>query len=145
MASHYRLGSNTRLLECPQGSEYDEEAFRYLLSLERARAERAQRPIRVLLASFEPTPDQPTAFPRGVAEKVFDGLRRTLRDTDVVGWHAQGRVAAAVMSTTLVSGSDITAFERRIESALRRRLPTHLARTLRLRVVQPEDVELATM
>ena len=145
MASQYRLGSNTRLLECPQGSEYDEEAFRYFLSIEKARAERARKPIRVLLASFEPAPDQPAAFPRGLAAQVFDGLRLTLRDTDVVGWHEQDRVAAAVMHMDVGPATDLTAFERRIESGLRRRLPNHLARNLRLRVVQPEAVQLTVV
>ena len=134
MASQYRLGSNTRLLECPRDSEYDDEAFRYFLSVETARAERARQPLRLLLASFEPSPNQPAPFPRDVAAKVFEGLRLTLRDTDVVGWHEQNRVAAAVMHVTVDVGADFTAFERRVESGLRRRLPAHLARSLRVRV-----------
>ena len=142
MAKHW-IGS-TRLLECPQGSEYDEEAFQYFLGIEQARADRTHHPIRVLLASLEPLPNQSGAFPRASAEQVFAGLRLTLRDTDVVGWYRQDHIAGAVLSFPANVGSDVATFERRIETALRRRLPAPLAQRLRLRMVQPESVALAT-
>ena len=142
MATHW-LGS-TRQLECPQGSEYDEEAFMYFLGIERARAERAHQPVGVLLASLEPVPNQPAVFPHASAQKVFAGLRLTLRDTDVVGWYRQDHIAGAVLTFPPTTGSDVAMFERRIETALRRRLPAPLAQRLRLRVVQPDSVAVAT-
>jgi hypothetical protein len=142
MAKHW-IGS-TCLLECPPGSEYDEEAFQYFLGLEQARADRTYKPIRVLLASLEPMPNQSTAFPRANAERVFAGLRLTLRDTDVVGWYRQDHIAGAVLSFPATAATDVSMFERRIETALRRRLPAPLAQRLRLRMVQPESVAFAT-
>ena len=142
MATHW-LGS-TRLLECPQGSEYDEEAFMYFLGIERARAERAHQPVRVLLASLEPVPNQPAGFPHASAQKVFAGLRLTLRDTDVVGWYRQDHIAGAVLTFPATAGADVTTFERRIETALRRRLPAPLAERLQLRMVQPDIMAFAT-
>ena len=126
-----------RVLDCPRGSEYDETAFHYFLATERARAARAGRPLRLLLAALEPTPDLPMPFSRGSASRLFSGLRAALRETDVIGWYRQDHVAGAVLSAwqeALVDGAG--PLDRRIEQSLRRCLPDTLARSLRVRVVE---------
>jgi hypothetical protein len=136
MANQHQLGS-IRVLECPRGTEYDEETFRYFLAIEQARAGRANRSLALLLAGLEPWPDNPVRIPRTGATRLFSGLRAALRDTDVVGWYRQDLVAGVVLSTSApVPGADTSAFERRVEGGLRRRLPLPLASTLRVRVVQ---------
>ncbi len=125
-----------RLLECPAGTEYDEQAFQYFVSLEAARAARAGQHVRLLLAAIEPTTNLPMPFSRVVARSVFEGLRSAMRETDIIGWHRQGLVAGVVLTAwpeTLAGG--LSVFERRIEHGLRRRLPVGLARSLRVRVV----------
>jgi len=126
-----------RVLDCPVGTEYDEETFRYFLGIEQARAAREGRQLRLLLATLEPTPGQSVPFPRAGAARFFDALRLALRDTDVMGWYRQGQVAAAVL--TAPSGSfdvELTSqLERRVGDELRRRVPRTLASALRVRIV----------
>lgn len=142
MFSPRRPGS-VRVLECPRGTEYDEEAFRYFLAIEQARAERARRPICLLMAAMEPLPDKPVPMSPASATSVFVGLRAVLRDTDVVGWFRQDVVAGVVLGASAPStGAEMSAFERRVEHGLRRRLPLSLAATLRVRVVRwPIDAD----
>jgi hypothetical protein len=136
MFSPHRLGS-TRVLDCPVGAEYDEQTFRYFLGIEHARAARANRSLALLLAGLETLPDTPMPMSTAAATTVFRGLRAALRDTDVIGWYRQDLVAGVVLGASASSlGGDLSAFERRIELGLRRRLPLSLASTLRVRVAQ---------
>ena len=83
-----------RALECPPGAEYDEETFLYFLALGAgARRSRSNHPLRLLLATLEPVPGKPVPIPRASAARLFEGLRLSLRDTDVMGWYRQDRVA----------------------------------------------------
>ena len=136
--SKHRVPPHIRALECAPGAEYDEETFLYFLAIERARAERANHRIRLLLATLEPVPGKPVPIPRTSATKLFEGLRLSLRDTDIMGWYEQDRVAGAVLSAP----ADPTGWEshdnieQRVGDGLRRRLPARVAGTLRVRVVQ---------
>jgi hypothetical protein len=126
-----------RALECRPGAEYDEETFLYFLAIERARAERSNRRLRLLLATLEPVPGRPVPIPQTSAARLFKGLRLTLRDTDIMGWYEQDRVAGAVLSAP-VDGSGWEApgpIEQRVGESLRRRLPARIAGSLRVRVV----------
>jgi hypothetical protein len=136
MANQHRLRS-IRVLDCPTGSEYDEETFRYFLAIEQARAARANHPLRLLLASLEASPGQTVAFPKTGAVRLFDALRLALRDTDVMGWYRQGHVAGAVLTVPVVqsSGELSEHLERRIGEEVRRRMPSNLARLVRVRVI----------
>lgn len=137
MSNQTRLRS-ARLLECPRGAEYDEEIFRYFLAIEQARAARARQPVRLLLASLESVPGQPAPFPPAGAHRLFSAMRLALRETDVIGWYRQGRVAGAVLIAPGNSpdAATSTPLERRVVEDLRRRMPVHLARNLRVRLVQ---------
>jgi hypothetical protein len=125
---------------------YDEDAFLYFLDIERARAGRANLPLRMLFATFEPEPGKPVPIPASSAIRMFEGMTHTLRDTDVVGWYRQGSVAGAVLGArpdaqdSEMSGT----VEQRVGEGLRRRVPAKIARSLRVRVVQLGPRQVAT-
>jgi hypothetical protein len=129
-----------RALEGRPGAAYDEETFLHLLAIERARADRAGQRLRILLVTIEPVAGKPAA-----AARVFDGLRELLRETDIMGWYEQTRVVGAVLSAPADEPGFETAtlVEQRVESGLKRKLPSTLARSLRVRVTQhgPRRVE----
>jgi hypothetical protein len=134
-----------RTLECPPGTEYDEETFVYFLAIERARAGLVKQPPRLLLATLEPVSGQPAPIPPASAARLFEGLRMSLRDTDIMGWYRQGRVAGAVLSACDDAPesemSDL--IEQRVGDTLRQRLPSNAARSLRVRVVQQGPLRVA--
>ena len=127
-----------RTLECPPGSAYDEDAFHYFLDIERARAGRSNHAIRLLFTTFEQDPGKPLPISPASAASLFDGLRLSLRDTDVMGWYRQGRVAGAVLSARAgAAGPGMWGLiEQRVGDGLRQRLPLKVARTLRVRIMQ---------
>jgi hypothetical protein len=125
-------------LEGRLGQAYNEDAFRYFLAIERKRAARAHRPVLLLLLDLR---DQPATSPRidsVLAAKLFSGLWRCLRETDVVGWYREDRVAGAVL-TQVEDGprSEVTRVTReRVRTALCQDLSADVARRLRVRVYQ---------
>jgi len=127
-----------RELECPPGEEYDEDTFNYLLGMERARAERASRRVRLLLATLEGESGESAMITSSCAARLFGGLRQLLRDTDIVGWYRQNRVAGAVLCARLDGSDEETsrAIGARVGEGLRRLLPARTARNLRVRVTQ---------
>lgn len=143
MANQDRL-KPVRVLDASRGGEYDEETFRYFLSIEQARAARSNRPLRVLLASFD-TGSQPPQFTGLASTKVFAAMRAALRETDVVGWYQQGKVAAAVL-TALPAGerSHVAQMEKRVIEGVKRHLPATLAVKLTVKVVHGELAERGT-
>jgi hypothetical protein len=73
-----------------------------------------------------------------LAAKLFSGLWRCLRETDLVGWYREDRVAGAVL-TQVEDGlrSEATrAARERIGTALCQDLSADVARRLRVRVYQ---------
>jgi hypothetical protein len=125
-------------LEGRSGEPLSEEAFRELLAIERARASRAGRPLRVLRVSLKPGPRRSADIKPVVAARLFAGLTHALRETDIIGWHREGRVAGAVLvDGTAVVGSDAgPVIVRRVRDVLGRRLPVTVASQLQLRVVR---------
>ena len=132
-----------RTLECPPGTEYDEETFVYFLAIEQARTELVNHPTRLLLATLEPVPGQPAPIPPASATRLFEGLRLSLRDTDVMGWYRQGRVAGAVLAAGDDAPEMSGLIEQRVGDTLRQRLPSNAARSLRVRVVQQGPLRVA--
>jgi hypothetical protein len=127
-----------RTLDCPPGAEYDEEAFLYFLAIEQARAKRVNHRLRLLLATLEPLPGRPVPISRASAGRLFEGLRKSLRDTDVMGWYRQDHTVGAMLWERADAPESETAdgVEQRVCDGLRQRLPAKLAGTLRVRVVQ---------
>ena|ERR1700704_5524017 len=125
-------------LEGRLGQAYNEDAFRYFLEMERKRAARAHRPVVLLLLDQR---EQQATGPRidpALAAKLFSTLWRCLRETDVVGWYRENRVAGAVL-TQVEDGlrSEVTQVTReRVTTALCQDLSSDVARRLRVRVYQ---------
>ncbi len=137
MSNHGHLGPD-RALDGTPGAAYDEEAFRYFLDIERARAGRTNKALGLLFATIEPAPGRPAPIPEDSVARLFEGLRSSLRETDVMGWYRQGRVAGAVLAArdgaARPDASDVIA--RRVGEGLRRQLPPKVARSLRVRIIQ---------
>jgi len=125
-------------LEGRLGQAYNEEAFRYFLEIERKRAVRARRPVRLLLLDLKRQAATDARIDPVLAAKLFSGLWLCLRETDVIGWYREDRVAAAVLNQ-LEDGpqSDVSDLIRqRVTGALYKSLSSDIARRLRVRVFQ---------
>jgi len=125
------------VLEGRFGQAYNEQAFRYFLQIERGRAARAQRPVLLLLLELRKS-DEHALIDPALAAKLFDCLWRCLRETDLVGWYREDRVAGAVM--THVEGecrADVLdVIRQRLGQTLCASLSTDVARRFRVRVYQ---------
>jgi hypothetical protein len=116
---------------------YNQEAFRYFLANERKRSELSNRPFLLLLVDLQQSQLNGHIHPL-VATKLFTGLAQCLRDTDVIGWYHEGRVAGAVLthvedaSSTDVSGE----IRGRVTKLLREMLPAFQGERLQVRVYQ---------
>jgi hypothetical protein len=127
-----------RALGGQPGGPYDEETFLHLLTLERARAERANERLRLLLVTIEPAAGRPVTIAEASGVRIVDGLKLLLRDTDVVGWYERGRVVGAVLGVLSdeVGSEASSVIEQRVGDGLRKRLPARIAVSLRVRVTQ---------
>jgi len=116
---------------------YNQEAFRYFLANERKRSELSQRPFLLLLVDLQQSHLLGHIEPP-VATKLFAGLAQCLRDTDVIGWYHEGRVAGAVL--THVEGAtsiDVAGEVRgRVTALLRDVLPVSHGKRLQVRLYQ---------
>jgi hypothetical protein len=123
------------VLEGRFGQAYNEQAFRYFLQIERGRAARAQRPVLLLLLELKKS-EAPAHIDPVLAAKVFDCLWRCLRETDVMGWYREDRVAGAVLTHVEGEcGPDVLDIIRqRVGETLCASLTTDVARQFRVRV-----------
>jgi hypothetical protein len=123
------------VLEGRFGQAYNEQAFRYFLQIERGRAARAHRPLLLLLLELKRSED-PALIDPAVAAKLFDCLWHCLRETDVMGWYREDRVAGAVL--THVEGECgpevLDIIRQRVGQMLSESLSTDVARQFRVRV-----------
>lgn len=127
-----------RALERTPGAEYDEETFLYFLTMERARAGRSSQRLRLLLVTLEPDPGKPALITPANAAKLFQALRMLLRDTDIMGWYRQDRVAGTILSARADTPEEETSslIEQRVREGLLERLPSSLGSSLRVRITQ---------
>jgi hypothetical protein len=123
------------------GQAFNEEAFRYLLGVQRKRSERSHQPFLLLLVDLEMQPGPGIRIDPALARRLFSGLWRALRETDLIGWYREERVAGAVLSER---GDDSWAdvariVVQRVTDALAEDLPSPVARRVRVRVhhIQP--------
>ena len=121
------------------GEAYNEEAFRFLLNLERNRFKDSSRPFVLVLVDLEQQSGLPHRFDSALGAKVFASLGRSLRDTDVIGWYREGRVVGALL--THLGDAPIADVSRqmaeRVAQTLRDELPERVARRLKVRLYQP--------
>ena len=115
---------------------YSEEAFQYLLEIERKRSERSNRPFLLMLIDFQ----RGSTVPLDVVTKsnLFSILSLCLRETDFMGWYREGRLAGAVLTQHgQPDGNDLSEVVRqRIDDELHKHFSSDLARTLQVRVYQ---------
>jgi hypothetical protein len=130
-------GSCDLARELGSGSAYNQEAFRYFLTNERKRSELSNRPFLLLLVDLQ-QPQLNGRIQSAVASKLFAGLSACLRDTDLIGWYHEGRVAGAVLTHVEdASSTDVSADIRaRVTSLLCATLPAAIAARLQVRVYQ---------
>lgn len=117
------------------GEAYNEEAFQYLLSVERKRFERSNQPLFLMLVELDSQRGQ-ASMDAPVAAKVFAGLGDLLRETDMIGWYREGRVVGALL--THHGDAPIANVSRlvsdRVTRTLRSHLPGHVADRLQVRL-----------
>lgn len=128
------------------GETYNEEAFHHFLSIERKRSEASTRPFLLLLVEFDKHLGLPVPIGHEVASRLFAALARSLRDTDVIGWYREQRIAGAVL-TDLGDAPQIImpAITQRVRAFLQCDLPGDIASLVQVRLYQlPARIEAAT-
>ena len=120
------------------GRAYNEEAFRYFLEIERKRAPRLGRPCLLLLAGLKNQATPNVRMDRAIAARLFSGLWQSLRETDVIGWYREDRVAGALL-TQLPDGPlpEVSRLIRqRVSETLYQGFRPNVARRLRVHVYE---------
>ena len=117
---------------------YSEEAFRYLLAIERKRAECSGRPFFLLLVDLKRAFGGSASMEADVALIVFKALAATLRDTDFTGWYREGRIAGAVLAqlSDAVGDRVSSAVSLRVREGLLSGIPPTIASRLQTRIFQ---------
>jgi hypothetical protein len=125
-------------LETRLGQAYNEEAFRYFLTIERKRAARAQRPVLLLLLHLRQVPEPGLEIDQPLAAKLFSSLWVCLRESDIVGWFSEGRVIGAVLTPVedRLEHNATSLIRERVASLLADGLSLDVARRVRVRVYQ---------
>jgi hypothetical protein len=125
-------------IESRLGRAYNEEAFRYFLEIERKRTPRLGRPCLLLLAGLKNQAKPNMRIEPAIAARLFSGLWQCLRETDVIGWYREDRVAGALL-TQLADGplTDVSRLIRqRVSEALCHGLRPGVARRLNVHVYE---------
>jgi len=121
------------------GAAYIEEAFCFLLDIERRRFEASGEPFVLMLIDHRDRRTG-TGIDSAIGARVFASLTHALRDTDVIGWHRQGRAIGAVL--THLGDAPVVDVSRQMADRVTRAfvadLPNELAGQLRVRVYQPQ-------
>jgi hypothetical protein len=131
-----------------RGEAYNEQAFQYLLSIERKRCQRSGRTFLLLLVDLEDRPAVSAGIDPVTASALLTGLRVCLREVDFVGWYRDRCVAGAVLTESRSRpGADVARLvAQRASRVLGGRLASDVAARLRVRVYRHpefEDVDLA--
>ncbi len=91
---HWRL--QTGLLARPSRLPYAQHEFMQLLYLERRRSERSSQPLCLILLDGVNIVDR--AIRENAFQHVFQLLRSSVRETDVIGWYGQSTTLAIMFS-----------------------------------------------
>jgi len=120
------------------GHAHNEEAFRYLLTVERKRASRARRSLLLLLVNLRKQPGGSLRIPVDVAESIFSSLWGNVREVDFIGWFREERIAGAVLTQGAHQPESEVARRvgQRLSDALRDCIPAESACRLHVRVWQ---------
>jgi hypothetical protein len=128
-------GSRMGIADRP-GPPCDEDTFHYLLSVERKRSRRSGRTFHLLLVDLKEDRTLGTHIDAEVALKLFLGLGRGLRGTDLVGWYRTERVIGAVLAECKMESAEeaLGLVRQRLEAIFSDSLPAGLTRRLRMRI-----------
>jgi hypothetical protein len=120
------------------GHAYNEEAFRYFLSIEQKRTERSGNSFLLLLVNSNSDDHRDEPFSPAIASKLFAALQLCVRDTDFTGWYNQGFVAGAVLTQVdPAAEADINRIiTERVVRAIASGLPASVAERLDVRIVE---------
>ena len=123
-------------LEARQGQAYNEEAFRYLLAIERVRSERSGCPFVLLLVDLMNRAGEDTRIDSKLARCLFSNVLHCVRETDFVGWSREDYAVGAVLTT--LDGHSPTAISslvaERVRTQLRKGLASDVAPRLHVRL-----------
>ena len=123
-------------LESRLGQACNEEAFRHFLAIERKRSRRSGRPFLLLLVGLKKRRRFASRVDAAVAAKLFACLWLSLRESDVVGWFREGRVAGALLAhpgeAAVTNIADLVCGK--VRRSLQESLPSELVRHLEVRV-----------
>jgi hypothetical protein len=116
----------------------NQAAFRYLLRVERSRAEQTMRPVYMVLATIG---DSSVTRPLSgaTASALMRGLIASVREVDLVGWYREQRVAGAVLVQSTappVTADAASVIADRMASGVKTRLSSSEARDLRVRLIE---------
>src|SRR2546430_8271932 len=116
------------------GQAYNEQAFRYLLAIERKRSERSGCPFLLLLIDLKEQEGASTRLDSMVANTLFSNLWFCLRETDFVGWYREEHVAGAVLIElgNRRPTEDSRMIGERVSARLYERLPSGIDRRLQV-------------
>ncbi len=118
---------------------YNEEAFRYLLDVERKRFDASMQPFVLVLVDLAKQPGQSDRMPGTIASEIFATLTCTLRDTDVIGWYREDRIVGAVL--THLGDASLPEITRQLSARVTRALDSHLSgdigRRVKVRLYRP--------
>jgi len=117
---------------------YNEQAFQYLLDIERRRAESTRRPFLLMLLECDDAESGPVSGSAVRPERLFPVVCRSLRETDFVGWYRQGAVVGATLTQDGRRGTEHATeiVRERIVKAFGTELPPELVSQLRLRLYE---------
>jgi hypothetical protein len=122
-------------LESRLGQACNEEAFRHFLAIERKRSRRSGRPFLLLLVGLKKRRRFAGRVDAAVAAKLFACLWLSLRESDVVGWFREGRVAGALLTqhgeAAATNVADLVCDK--VRRSLQESLPSELVRHLDVR------------
>ena len=117
------------------GDALNELAFHFLLETERKRFERSEQPYALLLIDLNVDSAGAPRIDDALCARLFDGLASALRETDVIGWYRERRIAGALL-THLDDASVSNVCNRlseRIVRSLHERLPLAVAARVSVR------------
>lgn len=109
-----------------------EAEFRKMLALERKRVERTQVPFLLMLAECIDCASQHREHE--TLAMVGSSLRRSSRETDVIGWYRKGEMLGMLFTGLALDGSDsvVSMLSGRVRSMLERELTPNECRHVRL-------------
>jgi lipopolysaccharide/colanic/teichoic acid biosynthesis glycosyltransferase len=129
---------------------FSEDQFRIALSMERRRSERSKKPFLLMRATLSSSKSREGL--RQVADRAIQLLSNSIRATDILGWHQDGKVLGVIFTELGSADKDtaLSALKTRMAAVLRDHLEGSDSVDIRLSFVwfpddpaAPEGIELS--